>query len=285
MFKVHKNLVKASFYGTYSGLTFYMPVTFYKLKPGQTMIPFQAKPFTTSKSPPTTTNTTPKPSRTTSLRPQSVTPSDFTEPPSEMTINVEIGSIAEPFFNMSTKPTSLLERYNFTSEHLPPDNSTDSETYSQSVNVFSSEDNKHTYSFEKQYYTRSIEFSDYLRTEFNFTEPIVNYFLNESREARKDSIGATIPLWLGIVPAAVAGVVYDAAYLQSLLFDNYLVPDCDHITCKNLCSPKRGMNVTCFLVDEHGIVVLSTQEKISKQVKEPVMGQPLYKVTLIFLPF
>lgn len=267
------------------------------------MIPIiQAKPFTTNKTPasppPTTTTsttTTTKKQRTTTVR-QSITPSDMTEPPSEMTINVEIGSIAEPFFNMSTKPTSLLERYNMldsslyhhhhhhnyhNQHHNNDSNSTDSETYTQSTNVFSSEDNKHTYSFEKHYYTRAIEFSDYLRTEFNLTEPIVSYFLNESRETRKDSVGATIPLWLGIVPAAVAGVVYDATYLQSLLFENYLVPDCDHITCKNLCAQKRGMNVTCYLVDEHGIVILSTQEKISKQIKEPVMGQPLYKVIIL----
>lgn len=158
------------------------------------------------------------------------------------------------------------------------------EPYNLSLNLFSVESNKHTYSFEKQYYTRSIEFSDYLRTEFNLTAPMVNYFLNESREARKDSVGATIPLWLGIVPAAVAGVVYDSQLLQTLLFENYMVPECEHATCKNLCSHKRGMNVTCYLVDEHGIVVLSTQERISKLVKEPVMGQPLYKVRFVHVP-
>lgn len=259
-------------------MTFYLPVTFYKLKPGQTLFPMQAKPFTTSKTPPTTTSRTP---RTSQILMQSVTIPEMTEPPSEMTINVELGSIAEPFFNTSTKPTPVDDFIPFVDTNTNRSNDTDSETYTHSTNVFSSEDNKHTYSFEKQYYTRSIEFSDYLRTEFNLTEPVVNYFLNESREARKDSVGATIPLWLGTVPAAVAGVVYDAQYLQSLLFENYWMPDCDHITCKNLCSQKRGMNVTCYLVDEHGIVVLSTQERISKQVKEPVMGQPLYKVNIL----
>lgn len=270
--------MKASFYGTFSGITFYLPVTFYKVKPGQTLLPIQAKPFTTSKTPPITSRTP----RTTASFFQSVTVPDMTEPPSEMTINVELGSIAEPFFNTSTKPTPVEENIQISENNSNRSNDSDSETYTQSINVFSSEDNKHTYSFEKQYYTRSIEFSDYLRTEFNLTEPIVNYFLNESREARKDSVGATIPLWLSTVPAAVAGVVYDAQYLQSLLFENYWMPDCDHITCKNLCSQKRSMNVTCYLVDEHGIVVLSTQERISKQVKEPVMGQPLYKVTNLY---
>ena len=32
IFKIHRNLVKSSFYGTYSGITFYLPVTFYRSK-------------------------------------------------------------------------------------------------------------------------------------------------------------------------------------------------------------------------------------------------------------
>jgi len=32
VFSIHRNLVKSSFYGTYSGITFYLPVTFYKPK-------------------------------------------------------------------------------------------------------------------------------------------------------------------------------------------------------------------------------------------------------------
>lgn len=40
IFHEHKNLVKASFYGTYSGLTFYLPVTLYhNYKPGQASPP------------------------------------------------------------------------------------------------------------------------------------------------------------------------------------------------------------------------------------------------------
>lgn len=185
------------------------------------------------------------------------------------------------------------------SDPLNKMNNNKSETYSESVNVFSSEDNKHTYSFEKQYYTRSIEFSDYLRTDYSMTEPIVNYFLNDSRDHRKEIVGATIPLWTmnsdydskePSVPAAVAGVVYESVALQHLLFENFMQENCDHITCRNLCSQKRkeAMNLTCYLVDEHGIVVLSTQapserfpDKIGRS-REHAMGQPLYKVRLLY---
>lgn len=141
-----------------------------------------------------------------------------------------------------------------------------------SLNLFSTESNKHTYSFEKQYYTRSIEFSDYLRTEFKrIDEPIVIYFLNESS---KDSIGETLsaalPIWLDKVPTAVAGVVYDAKKLQDLLFNT--PANCEGDACVNVCNKRPELNVTCYLVDEHGIVVLTNTEQYA------VIGQPLYKI-------
>ena len=73
-------------------------------------------------------------------------------------------------------------------------------------------------------------------------------------------------------------MVYDARRLQEILFEDFMVPNCQEPACRNLCSPKRGMNVSCYLVDEAGIVVLSTNERLSKQNREPVMGMPLYKV-------
>ena len=120
-----------------------------------------------------------------------------------------------------------------------------------------------------------------MRTEFNLTSPVVVYFLNESsssKESRRDTVSATIPIWLDKVPTAVTGVVYDATLLQYYLFENFIQPNCNHSTCRNPCSMKREMNITCYLVDEHGIVVMSTMERLSKQTKEPIMGQPLYKV-------
>ena len=141
-------------------------------------------------------------------------------------------------------------------------NDENSETYVQALNLFSTESNKHTYAFEKQYYTRSIEFSDYLRTDFNLTAPVVNYFLNETtwKEARRDTVSATIPIWLDKVPTAVTGVFYDARRLSDLLFENYMQANCQTQACRNLCSSRRAMNLTCYLVDEHGIVVLATEK-------------------------
>ena len=292
IFSEHPNLVKSSFYGTYSGITFYLPVTFYRIKPGLTV---SGKATTASYSKlnaPTlkpAASTEPAVSSTRKIPVfQETTVAEFTEPPSEMTINVELGSIMEPLVK-STKPTLVdLDQNSNKSNALNitamkplngPVADNESDTYFLSLNLFSTESNKHTYSFEKPYYTRSIEFSDYLRTEFNLTEPVVNYFLNEtSKEYRKETVSATIPIWLDKVPTAVTGVVYDAKKLQELLFDNFMAPNCNQNSCRNLCSPKRGMNITCYLVDEHGFVVLSTSERLSKQIKEPIMGQPLYKV-------
>ena len=227
----------------------------------------------------------------------STTQMDFTLPPSEMTINVELGSIVEPLFMKSTTPTLMSNEpaEGVTSkpkvDDLLPDTlatmtpvkfnrpEVDNDTYFLSLNLFTTDGDKHTYSFEKQYYTRSIEFSDYLRTEYNYTKPVVNYFLNETtRESRKDTVSGTIPIWLEKVPTLVTGVVYDAKKLQEIMFDSFMVPNCEEASCRNLCSPKRGMNVSCYLVDEHGIVVLSTSERLSKQNREPIMGQPLFKV-------
>jgi hypothetical protein len=293
IFSENQNLVRSSFYGTYSGITFYLPVTFYRQKSSLT-----TKSATVSQNQKSQTATLQQ-SIDSNINKQStkmfqeITNNDISEPPSEMTINVELGSISEPFYKKSTKPTldSSYALYNlgdnfynktisFNSSFKLLNNDTD--IYFQSLNLFSTESNKHTYSFEKQYYTRSIEFSDYLRTEFNLTEPVVNYFLNEtsSKEARRDTVSATIPIWLDKVPTAVTGVVYDAKKLQELLFDNFMDPNCMNNSCRNLCSPKRGMNLTCYLVDEHGIVVLATerQQDKSRLSKEPIMGQPLYRV-------
>lgn len=258
----YPNLVKSSFYGTYSGLTFFMPVTFTRKYQGFTVAQLLQNNFSFKSDRSFMTSESiqiPEPTQPSRIY--------HTEPRTEMTMNVQLGYIIEPLFSASTR--SNMNKSNMTNV---------SEIYRSSVNLISTESNKHTYSFEKQYYTRSIEFSDYLRTEFNMTEPVVNYFLNESsREVRRDTVGATLSIWLDKVPTAVTGVLYDAHLFQHFLFENYMTPDCDHITCRNLCSLKRGMNLSCYLVDEHGIVVLSTQERVSRQIKEAI-GQPLYKV-------
>ncbi|CAF0767770.1 unnamed protein product [Brachionus calyciflorus] len=268
MYSEYPNLVRSSFYGTYSGITFFLPVTFYRSRMGLTVAQLLNSNYSfknTIKNSAFTTFQSQIP------EPTKMTHTYQTEPQTEMTINVELGSIIEPLFKSSTKPNTNFHTNN-------SNFSTQNEIFRSSLNLLSTESNIHTYSFEKQYYTRSIEFSDFLRTSFNMTEPVVNYFLNESsKEKRPDTIGATIPIWLDKVPTAVAGVMYDIHLLQYFLFENYMKPDCDHVTCRNLCSQKRGMNLTCYLVDEHGIVVLSTQERVSRHQKEPI-GQPLYKV-------
>jgi len=149
------------------------------------------------------------------------------------------------------------------------------EAYNMSLNLFSTESNKHTYSFEKRYYTRSIEFSDYLRTAYNINDPVTIYFLNEtSKESRSETISASLPIWLDKVPTSVAGVVYDAKLFKDLLFTT--PPNCnDQESCMNICDKRSGINVTCFLLDEHGIIVLSNN---NQTVLKEIVGQPLYKV-------
>ena len=81
----------------------------------------------------------------------------------------------------------------------------------------------------------------------------------------------------------MAGVSYDARLFQTFLFENFMLPDCKHESCRNLCSRRRGMNVTCYLVDEHGIIVLSTMEHLlpkfyKVQQRDTPMGKPLQQV-------
>lgn len=48
--------------------------------------------------------------------------------------------------------------------------------------------------------------------------------------------------------------------------------DCEGDAC-SLCSRKSGLtNITCYLVDEHGIVVLTSSESTA------MINQPLYKI-------
>ncbi len=72
------------------------------------------------------------------------------------------------------------------------------------------------------------------------------------------------------VPTAVAGVVYDAKKLQDLLFNT--PAECNGEYCSTICNRKNNLNLTCYLVDEHGIVVLTNSEQPAK------IGQPLYKI-------
>ena len=238
IFTAYPNLAKSSFYGTYSGITFYLPVTFFRKKtvePGS--MTSESSVNTGSGSNSSTASDTSSTTTTTSTTTASTTPSDGSD-----------GSeLPEKDF--------ILEAYNM------------------SQNLFSTESSKHTYSFEKTYYTRAVEFSDYLRASYNEMEPVFIYFLNEtSKESKSDTISATTPLWLDKVPASVTGVVYDGQKLQDILFTT--AQTCDQDSCSNLCS-SPDLNVTCYLVDEHGIVIMSNQ---IAQNNNSVISQPLYKV-------
>ena len=209
-FSTYPNLVKSSFYGTYSGITFYLPVTLYRPK-------LQSS------------NTT--------------TPSDES-----------------------------------VSGNSQPEGEIEMEAYNSSLNLFTTEGDKHTYSFEKPYYTRSIEFSDYLRTEFKNYGPIVIYFLNETviqstQSNTEATVSASMPLWLEKVPTAVAGVVYNSSKFEQLMFHD-MCNENNNETCFNICQRKPGVNVTCYLVDHHGIVVITNGGSLGHLA----MGQPLYKI-------
>ena len=231
MYNSNKNLVRSYFYGTYSGMTFYLPVTFFH-------------------------NVTKR------LTNQTLGENYLNKSTNSNNINFEANRPTRKFKGpQQTSTTTKAIPKNLTYEV--------EESYDQSLNLFTNEDNKHTFSFEKQYYTRSIEFSDYMRTEYNDTEPLVIYFLNESsRDTKRDTIGATLSIWLDKVPTAVSGVVYDSKKLQNLVFEDKM--QCSSGFCPNICSKNRTLNVTCYLIDEHGVVISSTNEK-------PIVGLPLYE--------
>ena len=145
-------------------------------------------------------------------------------------------------------------------------------TFNCSQNLFSTDSNKLTYSFEKAYYTRSIEFSDYLRTEFQFIkDPIVVYFLNDTGK-KNETIVATLPIWLDQVPVSVSGAIYSAHYLKEFIFTDNIKcdqkEDCRKL--QNFCDA----SITCYLVDEHGIIVMSN----INDTNEEIIGSPLYKI-------
>ncbi len=52
--------------------------------------------------------------------------------------------------------------------------------------------------------------------------------------------------------------------------------DCQDDSCKNICSRRADLNVTCYLVDESGIIVLDNDDYAKKD--NDVIGQLLYKV-------
>lgn len=111
-----------------------------------------------------------------------------------------------------------------------------------------------------------------------YKEPISIYILNETTSAYKDAdnktISATMPVWLDNVPASVAGVVYNAKSFKQRIFGT--PKDCTDDSCVNICSRRADLNVTCYLVDEHGIIVLDNAD-LGRKDKD-VIGQLLYKV-------
>ena len=185
IFLAYPNAVRSAFYGTYSGITYYQPITYFQVK------------------------------------------QNFTEP------NVEY-------------------------------------TFVESPDLFTNKHNKYTYSFEKSYYLRTIEFSDFLRSEFKLATPYVTYFVNETHDNHHDTISATLPVWLDRVPTAVTGVVYDADFFRRLVFNSKFKHDSEEF--ENICNKSSMLNTTCYLVDEHTIIVLTSSPE-----RGYIVGQPLYK--------
>ena len=114
IFHLHPNLVKSSFYGTYSGITFYLPVRFYRAKSPSVVSPpppvaatatanyNRAGAATSSTTGGTATSTLGKKKESSKRRMADAGEvPETTELPSEMTINVELASLIEPLFKVT----------------------------------------------------------------------------------------------------------------------------------------------------------------------------------------
>ena len=101
---------------------------------------------------------------------------------------------------------------------------------------------------------------------------MVNYFLNEnSQDTRYDTVSGTVPIWLEKVPILMSGVVYNSKFLNDFFFNSTSYCDSKN-GCYNVCNRRPFLNVTCYLVDENGIIVLSSDNKTS------IINKPLYKI-------
>ncbi len=130
----------------------------------------------------------------------------LTEPlSSEMTINAELASPFWQWPHLSSKSAKRPFHERAFERPRPLNNSRQplslnlsNDTFYAATNMFNSEAQRHTYSFEKEYYTRSIEFSDYMRDSHNYSAPIAVYFLNDTSDltSRRDTVSATLPIWL-----------------------------------------------------------------------------------------
>jgi len=107
------------------------------------------------------------------------------------------------------------------------------------------------FSFEKSYFLKAVEFSDYLRNELKIDEPFVHFKLNDT-DNQDGGLTASIVIWLERIPVVVANVVYESAFVEGFLFNDQFKSR-DGLIYENLCLDKN--EVTCYLLDENAIVI------------------------------
>lgn len=171
VFDQHPNLVRSSFYGTFSGITFHLPVKFSREPPPVEEEKGKKKKGRKGSKTETTTTST---ATTTTTRTTQSTSTEYnvygmTEPlSSEMTINAELASPFwqwPPYYSSKSGSRAWSSRrpiHERPFERPKPLNNSrqllnlnlSNDTYYSATNMFNSESQRHTYSFEKEYYTR-----------------------------------------------------------------------------------------------------------------------------------
>lgn len=70
-------------------------------------------------------------------------------------------------------------------------------------------------------------------------------------------------------PVAVTGIVYDMNFLKAYLFnDRFTI---EHESYENVCNSNADLNVTCYLLDETGSIILTNDKD-----RGSVIGRPFY---------
>lgn len=71
------------------------------------------------------------------------------------------------------------------------------------------------------------------------------------------------------IPVAVTGIVYDMKFLKEFLFnDRFTVQQESY---ENVCNSNAHLNVTCYLLDETGSIIITNDKDRSS-----VVGRPFY---------
>jgi hypothetical protein len=93
---------------------------------------------------------------------------------------------------------------------------------------------------------------------------------NPSLEQSSDTIVATIPIWMQPnLPVAVAGIVYEMEFFKDYLFNDQVSIGRERF--ENVCNTKVDSNVTCYLLDEAGSILLTNDGS-----RSPAIGRPFY---------